>query len=166
MSASESVGLTVEEWCALVKRGASIPVTIPIMGTSMMPVIRYGVDLTTIVPLTRPPREGEIVLFRRRDGALIVHRVYQLLEDKVQTWGDNLRTPDVPVPREDVLGLVVSVRRGRRTVRLDTEEQRRRGIRWMHSPVRRRLWFVWNTVRWIPGKLIRKVWPDFRRERS
>lgn len=165
-SEHNSIALSVEQWLELVKRGANIPVTIPIMGTSMLPVIRYKVDLTTIVPMRREPQEGDIVIFRRfGDGAMVVHRVYRVLEDRVQTWGDNCPRPDHSVSREDVLGLAVSVCRDGRTILLDTEEQRRRGLRWMHSPIRRRLWFAWSTLRWLPGKMIRKVWPDFHKQK-
>ncbi len=165
-AAQSSIGLSVEQWQALVQRGARVPVTIPIMGNSMVPVIRYKVDPTTIVPLSREPMEGDIVLFRRAgDAALVVHRVWRVLEDQVQTWGDNCPNPDRPVPREDVLGLAVSVRRNGRDIPLDTEEQRRRGVRWMHSPIRRRLWFAWRDFRWRVGNLIRRVRPDFHWEK-
>lgn len=164
MSGAEqpSIGLTVEQWLELVKRGANIPVTIPILGVSMLPLIRYKIDPVTIVPLRREPTEGDVVLFRRfGDGVMVVHRVFRVMEDRVQTWGDNCPKPDHPVVREDVLGLVVSVSRNGKTIPLDTEEQRRRGVRWMHSPIRRRLWFAWRHARGGLGNLIRKVWPDF-----
>lgn len=162
-----SIVLSVEQWLELVQRGANIPVTIPLMGTSMLPVIRYKVDPTTIVPLNREPVEGDIVLFRRfGDGAWVVHRVYRVMGDQVQTWGDNSPRPDHPVSREDVPGLVVSICRNGKTIRLDTEEQRRWGVKWMHSTVRRRLWFTWSTLRWLPGKLIRKVWPNFHKNKG
>ena len=157
-----SIGLTVEQWLELVKRGADIPVTIPILGTSMLPLIRYKIDPATIVPLRREPKEGDVVLFRRfKDGVTVVHRVFRVMEDRVQTWGDNCPKPDHPVSRADVLGLVVSVRRSGRVIPLDTERQRRRGVRWMHSPVRRRLWFAWRRARGGLGNLIRRIWPNF-----
>lgn len=160
-----SVGLTAEQWVALAKQGAKVPMTIPIMGTSMLPLIRYKVDPVTILPLDREPLEGDIVLFRHAgDGDLVVHRVYRVLGDQVQTWGDNRPKPDRPVGRSEVLGLVVSMRRGDRTIPLDTDEQRRRGVRWMRSPLRRPLWRAWHSLRWLPGKLIRKLWPDFRKQ--
>lgn len=162
-----SIDLSVEQWLELVKKGANIPVTMPIMGNSMVPVIRYKVDPVTIVPLSREPVEGDIVLFRRfGDRALVVHRVYRIIGDRVQTWGDNCPKPDRPVRREDVLGLVVSVCRDNRTILLDTEEQRQKGVRWMHSPIRRRLWFTWRAARWFMGQQIRKVWPEFHWERT
>lgn len=161
-----TVSLTAEQWVALAKRGAKVPMTIPIMGTSMLPLIRYKVDPVTIMPLDREPVEGDIVLFRHEgDGALVVHRVYRVGDGKVQTWGDNRLKPDRPMDRDAVLGLVVSMRRGDRTIPLDTEEQRCRGIRWMRSPIRRRLWLAWSSLRWLPGKLIRKLWPDFRKDK-
>lgn len=165
--AQSSVGLTMEQWLALVERGANIPVTIPIMGVSMLPLIRYKIDPATIVPLRREPKEGDIVLFRRfGDGVAAVHRVFRVTEDGVQTWGDNCPKPDHPVGREDVLGLVVSIRRNGQIVPLDTEEQRRRGVRWMRSPIRRRLWLLWNRGCWFMGNLIRRVFPDFHFHRG
>ena len=158
--------LTSEQWCSLVEQGIDIPLTIPIHGTSMLPLIRYGRDPATIVPLKREPLVGDIVLFRRRDVELVIHRVWQVLPDGVQTWGDNCRAKDRPVRRRDVLGLVVSVNRDGREIPLDTDRQRRSGVKWMTSPIRRPLWFGYRKARSLAGRMIRRVWPGFHRDRS
>ncbi len=160
--AERSVSMPVEQWCTLVQRGAAIPVTIPLMGTSMMPLIRYEKDPVTILPLRRPLERGDIVLFRREDGAFVVHRVYRLSEDgsRVQTWGDNCLTPDRPVACSEVLGLVVSMNRRGREIPLDTEKQRRRGIRWMDSPLRRKAWFAFRRIWVFAGNLARRLVPS------
>lgn len=159
--------LTPGQWCSLVERGMDIPLTIPIYGSSMMPLIRYGKDPATIVPLRREPLEGDIVLFRRQDGELVIHRVWKLLpEGSLQTWGDNCHSKDKPIRRQDALGLVVSVNRDGREIPLDTPRQRRRGVKWMTSPIRRPVWFAYCQARVLAGRLIRRVWPDFHRDRS
>ena len=58
-------------------------------------------------------RRGDIVCFRRPDGAEVIHRVYHTAPEALTTWGDNNLRPDPePVRAEWNPRLAVGFRRG------------------------------------------------------
>ena len=128
---SIDVGVSLEKWRELGRNGAVIPMKIPLHGTSMWPFIRSEKDIVTIIPLVRNPMVGDIVLFRGSRGKNVVHRVYKVFPDGIQTWGDNCQRPDLPRKCEEIYGLIVSVERNGQTYQIDTAKQRAYGIRWM-----------------------------------
>ena len=148
---SFDTGISIEKWRELGENGAAIPIKISLQGNSMKPVIRPGKDIVTIMPLVRNPMVGDIVLFRRKDGKNIVHRVYRVYQDWIQTWGDNCLRADEPIKRRDVYGVLVSVERNGKTFQLDTDKQRAYGIRWMKYG--RSVWTVPKKLKTIGNKL-------------
>lgn len=58
-------------------------------------------------------QRGDIVCFRRPDGAEVIHRVYHTAPEALTTWGDNNLRPDPePVRAEWNPRLAVGFRRG------------------------------------------------------
>lgn len=154
----KQIELSITDWAELVKTGAQIPVTTVLNGISMEPTIRGGRDPVTVVPLAAPLQRGDIVLFQRKDGAYVIHRVYSIKEDGwVQTWGDNCRHPDEPISESTVLGMVQCVNKKGKQILLNTQEQREKGIRWLNSPIRRRVWFISRFWRHQAGRIKRKI---------
>ena len=147
--------ISLEDWAEYARKGVDIPITVPLHGSSMEPLIRYMKDPVTIIPLKREPLVGDIVLFRRADGAHVVHRVYRVTPDRVITWGDNCAGPDAPLKREDVLGLVTAMQRHGRRYPLDTEAQRRYGLRWMRK--HRRVWMAYRRMRGKAGRVVKRL---------
>ena len=153
--ASQTRSIPMEQWCALAREGAAPPVTILLEGDSMRPLIRRGRDPVTIVPLTRPPERGDVVLFRLGER-YIVHRVWQLDGDRIRTFGDNCWNPEPWFPVTQVLGRVIRFQRGRRTYRLDTTFSQIWGRAWMAlHPVR----MVYKRLRSLAGRCFRKFFP-------
>ena len=77
-------------------------------GFSMLPMLKEGRDVSVLVPLSREPVRGDVVLFirRRRDDQLILHRVINRRDkDTYIIRGDNTYF-DEPVKKEDVLALL------------------------------------------------------------
>lgn len=128
---TEVRSLTIRQWCAMVEAGNSIPVKIQLHGFSMQPLVRRLRDTVTIIPLTRLLKKGDVVLFQRRDGAYVVHRVWKLGENQVQTMGDNVRHADAWMPADAVLGLVTHVKRGKYRFCIDTPLWRGIGRVWL-----------------------------------
>lgn len=145
-----TTGISLEKWRELGENGIDIPMRIPLHGRSMKPLIRPEKDIVTIMPMVREPKIGDIVLFQRNDGKFIVHRVYRVFSDGIQTWGDNCQRADVPMKREDVYGLIVSMERDGRTYQLDTDKQRTFGIRWMKYG--RKAWMVLKRIKRLAGR--------------
>ena len=154
-------GQIVEKWRELGDKGIVIPMKIPLHGDSMMPLIRPEKDIVTIMPLTRAPMVGDIVLFRRSDGKNIVHRVYRVFPNGIQTWGDNCQRADAPRKRNDVYGLIVSVEKDGNTYQLDTDKQRAYGVGWMKYG--RPAWLIVQRIKSAAGRIIRRVYPDFHK---
>jgi hypothetical protein len=147
-------GLTVAQWRELAQDGTPVPVTIPLDGVSMQPLIRRNRDLVTIIPLTRDPQRGDVVLFEQPAGRFVVHRVREVRGNKVQTLGDNCINPDAWMDRSQVLGLAVSFERDGRTVALDTDLSRALGRAWMTiHPMR----MTWRSFKSKCGRALRKL---------
>ncbi|MDO4371401.1 MAG: S24/S26 family peptidase, partial [Clostridia bacterium] len=60
---SQTREIPIRQWCEMARQGAAPPVTIPLEGDSMRPLIRRGCDPVTIVPIYGELRIGDVVLF-------------------------------------------------------------------------------------------------------
>ncbi len=88
------------------------------IGPSMYPTLRVGDGLVVMPYQGRPIKKGDLVVFKSpQDGKQVVHRVIRITERGIQTRGDNNRLPDpYELKPTDILGRVVKVRRGGRTL--------------------------------------------------
>lgn len=152
--ACETRALSIAQWHALAGEGTAIPMRIPLDGDSMRPLIRRGRDMVTIVPLARPAKLGDVVLFESPPGRYVVHRVYRLAEGRVQTLGDHCRAPDPWMPEGAVLGQVVQAERGRLCIPLDTPASRAAGRIWMALLPARRMYLRGRSA---VGRMLRKL---------
>lgn len=84
-------------------------------GYSMFPTLRIGDSLNVIAYGDRKIYPGDVVLFRG-SGHDVVHRVITVNSKGIITQGDNNAGPDKPILPENILGHVISVQRGNRTV--------------------------------------------------
>ncbi len=128
---NRTVTISVETWLALCKSGASPSVTIKLNGTSMSPLVRKNRDEVVIIPINRKLKIGDVVLFERSDGAYVVHRLYKISGNTVQTLGDGRCEPDMPIGIDSVYGLVNEVKRDRRTLKINSCFGRFAGRIWM-----------------------------------
>lgn len=149
----------LEDWHSLAREGAAPPVTICLEGDSMRPLIRRGKDPVTIIPLQRPLKKGDVVLFRL-GGKYIVHRVWKMQGGLVRTFGDNCWHAEPWFPEEQVLGQVVKFSRSGRTHRLDTRAARAWGRAWLAvHPIR----LCYKRLRAFAGRCYRKIFPKDRK---
>ena len=145
--------IPMEAWCKLAREGAAPPVTICLEGDSMRPLIRRGRDPVTIIPINRPLQKGDVVLFRLGER-YIVHRVWQMKDGMVRTFGDNCWNPEPWFPENQVLGQVVTYSRNGKTHRLDTPAARAWGRLWLTiHPVRR----VCLRLKNLAAKVVRRL---------
>ena len=153
ISAEERV-VSIAQWHALAQRGTVLPMRIPLEGDSMRPLIRRGRDLLFFVPLTRPLRRGDVVLFEAPPGRYVAHRVRQVKGGDVQTLGDHCWYPDPWMPSAAVLGMAATVERGGRRIPLDSPLARALGRAWMAGlPLRRGWW----KCRALAGRCLRRM---------
>jgi hypothetical protein len=87
-------------------------------GYSMHPFIKDG-DVLTVAPLAGPPRRGDVVAAHRaHTQGLVVHRVVAWRSGGYEIRGDNVEEADGVIGPGEVLGVVDSVERDGRQVRL------------------------------------------------
>lgn len=84
-------------------------VTIPFAGVSMAPILHNREDRVTIAPLSRPPKRGDVILFRYQ-GRHILHRLKDIQDDSLTMQGDNCITQE-NITRKDVVGILTTVHR-------------------------------------------------------
>ena len=152
--------LPIDQWHQMGQAGEMIPVTITLAGDSMRPLIRRDRDKVTIIPLNRELQIGDIVLFQGGPERYVVHRVYRIRDEFVQTLGDNCYNPDPWMKKAQVWGLVVRMERNGKIYPLDTEASRRWGRFWMAiHPVR----MIYRRARSLAARIYRKIFPKDRK---
>lgn len=106
------------EYEALLQEGAELPLVVS--GESMLPFLRPGKDT---VFLKRPDgalRAGDIALYRRENGAYILHRVVRAEPGQYWFLGDAQLRVEGPLPAACVLARVTAVRRNDRLINTDS----------------------------------------------
>ncbi len=110
-------------------------ITIPVTGTSMMPLLRPK-DAVTLAPIDRKSiQRGDILLYRRSNGAFVLHRVVNVQDNTVDFCGDNQVEVESSVPITQLIARVISYEKDGKTTLLN--DIRREGSRRLQSrPVR------------------------------
>lgn len=128
----------------VLESGGEVPLRVT--GTSMLPFLRDRRDTVCLRgPAFVPPAVGDILFFRRSDGAWVLHRFFRALPDgrllingDAQSWFETIRP-------EQIAGVVVKIRRGAGPLR----------------PARRRslllLWRLWRRLLPIRPWLLRQL---------
>lgn len=81
-------------------------------GSSMQPLINGKTDTVTLTKKPTRLKKHDIALYiRRKDNALILHRVARVVNDTYTFSGDNQYYYDEGVPYSDILAVVKSVTR-------------------------------------------------------
>ena len=80
-------------------------VQIYLQGYSMYPLFVPGKDQAVISPLgNRRIRRGDVLLYRRKSGKLVLHRVYKIKGTKIYYVGDNQSEIEGPLSLMQVYG--------------------------------------------------------------
>ena len=91
-------------------------VTLTITGMSMYPFIVGSRDRVTLSPITRALKKTDRPLYRRDDGALILHRIVEVARDGTfGCCGDHQWLIERGLRRDQMLGVATAyVRKGKR----------------------------------------------------
>lgn len=86
-------------------------------GSSMCPMFRPDKDEAVISPLevmNRSPKRGDVVLYRRENSILVLHRIFKVAPEGVYFVGDNQVEVEGPLSPRQIRGILTSfVRNGR-----------------------------------------------------
>ena len=95
-------------------------------GTSMLPLLREGIDSVRLVsPQTRPPKKGDVILYRRKNGAFVLHRIQRERKNTFVLCGDNQTALERGVARDSVIGVADAFYRGGDLVSCDEKSYKR-----------------------------------------
>ena len=98
-------------------------------GTSMLPLLRQGIDSVALRHLDRQPRKYDILFYKRQDGSYILHRVKEVTPDGFVMWGDNHTMLEYGITEENIIGYAARVFRGEKE--LDCQSLKYRGYLWL-----------------------------------
>lgn len=97
------------ELLALLDTTEAVPLTVT--GDSMVPFLLPGRDTVYLSKLTDPVRRGQMVLYRRKNGQYILHRVYRVSPEALELIGDGQTGIEPNIPPDSLLARVTAVRR-------------------------------------------------------
>ncbi len=90
--------------------------TLPITGTSMLPLLKERRDSVSIKQPQFPLKKGDLPLYRRADGAFVLHRVVGLDEGGYIMSGDNQIEAEYGISEDMIIGVVAKIERNGRLI--------------------------------------------------
>ena len=103
----------LEEYRTLLETADQLPLRVS--GNSMAPFLVHDRDTVFLTRVNRPLRRGDIVLYRRKTGAYILHRICGAKGDLFSMVGDAQTRIEYGIGREQIFAVVCSaLRKGRR----------------------------------------------------
>ena len=122
-------------------------------GISMLPMLRQGKDSVTLSPVTGKLKKYDIPLYKRDDGAYVLHRITKV-EDTYTCIGDNQYEYEPGIRQDQIIAVVTSFFRGDKKISADALSYRIYTRLWHWSrPVRKLLMRAKRKSRVILRKL-------------
>ena len=101
-----------EEYLPLLETAETLPLLIS--GGSMAPFLVHGRDTVFLARVSRPLKRGDIVLYRRKNGACILHRICTLEGDTFSLVGDAQTGIERGIEQDQILAVAVrALRKGK-----------------------------------------------------
>lgn len=119
-------------------------------GTSMLPMLRQGIDSVVLSPLPEKLKKYDLPLYRRADGSFVLHRVIKVA-DAYTCIGDNQFQTEPGLTHDQMIGVVTAFYRGAKRRKVSAVPHQiycrawhytrfpRRVCRWLKAQVRRLL---------------------------
>lgn len=82
-----------------------------ITGNSMSPFLIGGRDTVYLSRLTRPLRRGDTVLYQRRNGSYVFHRVYKVSREGFTMLGDAQINPEPGIQPDQIIAIMTRAER-------------------------------------------------------
>lgn len=120
-------------------------------GTSMLPMLRQGVDTVVLSPVTEHLRKYDIPFYRRDNGQFVLHRIIAVGETYT-CIGDNQFEVEPGVRKEQIIAVVSGFTRGGREISVKNLSYRCYCCFWHHSRFARRFWrraMGWLRRNWL-----------------
>ena len=93
-------------------------------GTSMLPLLRQGIDSVVLVAPT-DIKKNDILLYRRASGQYVMHRAIKIKKDEFIMCGDNQYVHEHGIKQENILAKVKGIYRGEEYIEIDNKEYKK-----------------------------------------
>ena len=106
----------LEEYRRLLKEEHRIEaLPLVVSGSSMSPFLIHGRDTVYLSRLTRQVRRGDILLYQRRSGKYVLHRVWKVCPGSYTMVGDNQTVLEPGIRDDQIIAIVTAAdRKGKR----------------------------------------------------
>ncbi len=91
-------------------------------GISMLPTIVGGRDTVTVKKPTDKLKKFDIILYRRKSGQFVLHRIIDLDSEKYILCGDNEVYPEKNVEHNQIIGVVTRYTRKGKIIEADSKK--------------------------------------------
>lgn len=104
---------TPEEFMQLLNGVLDDEAVVPLVvtGSSMAPFLAHGRDTVYLSKITKPVKRGDIVLYQRKNGELVLHRVCHRDDDNFSMVGDAQEIIETGIRSGQLLAVARAVRR-------------------------------------------------------
>ena len=128
-------------------------VTIPITGTSMLPLLVQGRD-SVVIEQSSEININDIIFYRRDNGAFVLHRIIGTDENGYVLCGDNQWVKEYGIKDHNIIGVVTEIHRDGKTIEINDKKYVKYYKRWLRLfPIRKPLIRVLAILRAIKRKM-------------
>lgn len=106
-------------------------------GTSMLPLLRQGRDWVTVIRPKKDLKARDIILYKRKNGAYVLHRILDLSPDGYVLCGDNQDYMENGVQQDQIIGVVNGFGINGRRYSTDSRSMRVYEMLWCLMPLRK-----------------------------
>lgn len=107
-------------------------------GTSMLPMLRQGIDTVTLSPIKKTLKKYDVCLYRRDDGKYVLHRIVKTGEEYT-CIGDSQFVKECGLRKDQMLAVVTSFTRGQKEYGVSKCSYRIYCVLWHNTRLLRRL---------------------------
>ena len=107
-------------------------------GTSMLPMLRQGIDQVVLAPMPDRLKKYDLPLYQRENGQFVLHRIVKVGE-AYTCVGDNQFALEPGLRQEQMIGVVTAFYRGKKEYRVTDLSYR----------IYCRFWHASRPIRWL-----------------
>lgn len=118
MDSSNKQNISYDGWMAFIEERLAAGQTVrhvKFRGVSMRPMLRQGKDAVDISPMPEKLKKYDLPVYKRSDGAYVMHRVIAVKKDRYLCLGDNTVTLEHIYPKQ-MIGVVSAFQRGEKRI--------------------------------------------------